>query len=111
MSNLYKIAGQAAPTANSDTVLYTVPALKNFISSTLALVNRNTSGVISSYRIAVVPAGESLANRHYIEFDALVDGRGSKRLTLGMTLSAGDTVVVRSSSGDMSFTLFGTEQS
>lgn len=109
MANVNKIS-QAAPVADTDTTLYTVPALTQFISSTLALVNRNVTD-ISSIRIAVVPNGEALSNKHYIEYDMLVDARGSRRYTIGMTLSAGDKVVVRSDTGDMSFTLFGVEQS
>lgn len=110
MPNGYKIAGQVAPSANQDTVLYTVPALKSFLGSTLNIVNRNTAGVMSSFRVAVVPAGETLSAQHFIEYEKLVESRDSKRLTIGMTLSAGDVVFVRSSSGDLSFTLFGTEQ-
>jgi hypothetical protein len=75
----------------------------------LAIVNRNTTGVIASFRVAVVPAGETLANKHYIEFESLLQAREGKRLTMGLTLAAGDTVVVRSSTADLSFSLFGSE--
>lgn len=109
MPNAYKVAGQAAPSANQDTVLLTVGANKQFLGSTLAIVNRNTAGVISSFRVAVVPAGETLSAKHYIEYEKLIDARDSKRLTIGMTLGAGDSVIVRSSSADLSFTLFGSE--
>lgn len=111
MPNAYKVAGQVAPAANQDTVLFTVGALKQFLGSTLNIVNRNTAGAMSSFRVAVVPAGETLAAKHYIEYEKLINARDSKRLTIGMTLNAGDTVVVRASSADLSFTLFGSELS
>lgn len=110
MPNGYKVAGQAAPAANADTNLYVVPASKMFVGSTLNVASRNTSGAISSFRVAVVPSGESLSAKHYIEYEKLIQSRGSKRLTIGITLAAGDTVIVRSSDGNLSFSLFGTEQ-
>lgn len=111
MPTAYKIAGQAAPAANQDTTLYSVPALKSFLSSTVTIVNRNTAGVMGSFRMAVVPSGETLSNKHYIEYETLLQSRESKRVTIGMTLATGDSVIVRSSSADMSFTLFGAELS
>ncbi len=110
MPSVHKIAGQAAPVADTNTDLYTVPGSTQFISSTLAFVNRDTEEA-ASIRIAVVPNGETLSNEHYLEYGALLDARESRRITIGMTLSAGDKVIVRSDTADTSFTLFGVEQS
>lgn len=111
MPNSYKIAGQAAPAANTDTDLYVVPAAKSFVGSSIVICNRNTAGVNSKFRIAVVPNGESLANKHYLAYDQFVPDRDSVTKTIGMSLATGDKVVVRSDSTDLSFTLFGSEVS
>lgn len=109
MPNSYKIAGQAAPAADTDTTLYTVPASKQFVGSSILICNRNTTGVNSKFRIAVVPNGQVLADQHYLHFDQFAPARETVTKTIGMSLATGDAVVVRSDSADLSFTLFGSE--
>ena len=111
MPKVYKISGQAAPAADTDTVLYTVPALTSFVQSTLSICNRDKTGLIAEFRVAVVPSGESLSNKHYLRYDELIDFRASKTMTLGFTLATGDKVYVRASSPNLSFSLFGAELS
>lgn len=109
MPNTYKTMGQAAPGANSDTELYKVPLLTQFVESSLTVCNRNITGVAATFRIAVVPAGQSLATKHYLVYDQMLDARSSTTLTLGFTMGPEDKVFVRASSGDLSFSLFGCE--
>lgn len=109
MANTYKIAGQAAPGANSDTLLYTVPDATQFVESTLTVCNRNVTGVMSTFRVAVVKAGEALSDKCYLAYNIPLEARAVQTLTLGFTLGAGDKVFVRSSSGDLSFGVFGCE--
>lgn len=111
MAKVYKIAGQSAPSSNVDTTLYTVPANTTFIGSSLNIVNRSKNSVATSFRVAVVPNGATLSIQHYIEYDKLLDSRDSKNLIIGWSLQAGDRVIVRADSSDLSFTLFGVEQS
>lgn len=106
----YKIAGQSAPNADTNTVLYTVPVATEFVESTLTICNRNQNSA-DAFSIAVVKAGETLGDKHYLDFNKPVDARDSKEKTIGFTLSAGDSVVVWSSSGNLSFSLFGVELS
>lgn len=111
MPKVYKVAGQSIPAANTDTLLYTSPALTSFIQSTLTVCNQDVAGVIAAFRIAVVPSAETLAAKHYLVFDQLIDFRATKQFTLGFTLAAGDKVYVRSSTAGTSFSLFGCEAS
>lgn len=108
MAKAYKVAGQSAPTANTDTTLYTVPANTNFVASSLVFCNRSSS-VLSTLRIAIVPNGQTLNNQHYISYEEILDIRERKSMVLGFALAAGDKVVVRSSTANLSFTLFGVE--
>ncbi len=106
MTSVYKVLGQSAPAATTNTTLYTVPASTSAVCSTLVIANRDVS---TSVRVAVRPAGASLANEHYIAFDTPVNQYDSIFLTLGVTLAATDVVTVYAGTADVSFSLFGTE--
>jgi hypothetical protein len=107
MATRYKVLGQVAPSATTDTTVYTAPAGKDTVISTIIVANRASTN--ASYRIAVRPAGATLANLHYVAFDIVVTANDSTAMTLGLTLSATDVVTVRASSADVTFSLFGTE--
>jgi hypothetical protein len=106
MPIVYKVLGQSAPTSGSFTDLYAVPTGSSAICSTLTVANR---GLSTFYRIAVRPTGSALADRHYIVFDGIVDQYSSVLLTLGITLNSTDVVTVRANTSDLSFGLFGSE--
>ncbi len=103
----YKVLGQVAPAATTDTDLYTVPAATSAVISTLVVANRDTS--TATYRISIRPGGASQADEHYIAYDVTVAGADSTTLTLGLTLAATDVVTVYASTADLSFNLFGSE--
>jgi hypothetical protein len=106
MATTYKVLGQESPAANTDDDLYTVPSATSAVVSTLSVCNR---GVSTTFRVAVRPAGATLANQHYIVYDNFVNQYDSVFLTLGVTLAATDVVTVRAGTADMSFSLFGSE--
>ena len=108
MATTYKILAQDAPSADSDTTLYTVPSATSTVVSTIAICNR---GVSSTFRIAVRPTGDALANKHYIVYDNIVNAGDSVFLTLGVTLQAAVLIVIRAGTADFSFSAFGSELS
>ena len=108
MATAYKVLGQESPAANTDDDLYTVPSATSAVVSTLSVCNR---GVSTTFRVAVRPAGATLANQHYIVYDNYVNAGDAVFLTLGITLAATDVVTVRAGTADMSFSLFGSELS
>lgn len=107
MATTYKVLGQSAPSATTDTTLYTVPAATNAVVSTIVIANRASTA--ASYRIAIRPAGATLANQHYVAYDVSVGANDSTALTLGITLAATDVVTVYASTANLSFTAFGSE--
>ena len=107
MATTYKVLGQVAPVATTDTTLYTVPAATQAVVSTLVVANR--SATVASYRIAIRPAGASLANEHYIAYDITVGAGDSTTLTIGITLASTDVVAVYASTDNLTFNLFGSE--
>jgi len=109
MADALKVLGQAAPAATTDTTLYTVGAGASAVVSTLTVCNR--SATAATFRVAVRPAGAVLANLHYVYYDAPLAGNATFAATLGITLAATDVVTVRSDTGNVSFSLFGTEVS
>jgi glucose-6-phosphate dehydrogenase assembly protein OpcA len=107
MSVSYKVLGQVAPGATTDTALYTVPSATEAVISTVIVANRASSA--ATYRIAIRPNGATLANEHYIAYDVTVGAGDSTTLTLGLTLDAADVITVRASTADLSFSAFGSE--
>jgi glucose-6-phosphate dehydrogenase assembly protein OpcA len=107
MPTVYKVLGQNAPSATSDTNLYTVPAATSAVVSTIVVANRAAAS--ATYRIAIRPAGATLANQHYLAFDVTVGASDSTTLTLGITLAATDVVTIYASSANLSFSIFGSE--
>lgn len=106
MATTYKVLGQSAPSATTNTTLYTVPAATSTVASTLVVANR---GVSTTFRVAIRPAGATLANEHYIVYDSSVNQYDSVFLTLGITLAATDVVTVYAGAATLSFSLFGSE--
>ena len=107
MANAYKVLGQVAPSATTDTTAYTVPSSTEAVISTIVIANRAASA--GTYRIAVRPNGATIANEHYLAYDVAIAANDSTALTLGITIDATDVVTVYASSADMSFNLFGSE--
>jgi hypothetical protein len=109
MTEDYKVLGQSAPGATTATDLYTVGSGKKAVISTLIICNR--AGASATFRVAIRPAGASLANAHYIAYDTTISANDSIPLTLGITLAATDVVTVYASTANFSFSLFGAELS
>ena len=107
MATTYKVLGQSAPSANTATTLYTVPADTQAVVSTLVVANRAAS--TATYRIAVRPAAATLANQHYVAYDVTVGASDSTTLTLGITLATTDVITVYASTANLSFNVFGSE--
>ena len=106
MAITYKVLGQLLPTAATLSTLYTVPNSTQSVASTLCVCNQSST---ASFRVAVRPSGAAVEAKHYIAYDSIVQANDTVFLTLGFTLSSTDVVSVYSSSGTVSFTLFGSE--
>ena len=103
----YKVLGQSNPSATTLTTLYTVPSAKSAVCSTLSVCNQAASS--GTYRVAVRPAGEAIATKHYVVYDATIPANSTDTLTIGITLATTDVVSVYASSTSFSFNLYGDE--
>lgn len=106
MATAYKVLGQVHVAANTDTTLYTVPSATSAVCSTLAICNM---GVSTTYRVAIRPAGATLADQHYLVYEAAINQYDTALLTIGVTLAATDVVTVRAATADVTFQLYGSE--
>jgi len=107
MATTYKVLGQVAPSATTATTLYTVGAGKSTVVSTIAVCNR--AATAATYRVAIRPAGATLANEHYIAYDSTLAANDSTMITIGVTLATTDVITVYASTANTSFSAFGSE--
>jgi hypothetical protein len=107
MATTYKVLAQSAPSATTNTDVYTVGSGKSAVVSTITVCNRAATS--ATYRIAIRVAGSALSNEEYIAYDAAVPANDTIALTLGITLAATDVVTVYASTANTSFNLFGSE--
>jgi glucose-6-phosphate dehydrogenase assembly protein OpcA len=107
MPTTYKVLGQSNPAATTATTLYTVPASTQAVISTIVIANLTATA--ATFRIAVRPAGATLANSQYIAYDITVGASDSTALTLGVTMNTTDVLTVYASTANLTFTAFGSE--
>lgn len=107
MASVYKVLAQSNPSANTLTTAYTVPADRATVVSTAVITNFGPSP--ASFRIAIRPAGASIAQNMYIAYDITVPSLDATALTLGLTLATTDVISVYSSTGLVNFNIFGSE--
>lgn len=107
MANTYKVLGQSAPSATSETNIYTVPAATQAVVSTIFIANRGTSG--GTFRIAVRPSGASIANQHYIAYNVPLEANSMLSITAGITMATTDVITVYASTSNFSFNVYGSE--
>ena len=102
----YKVLAQSAPSAATATTLLTASSAT--IVSTLNVAN--IGGAADTIRVAVRPAGATLANQHYQVYGLTVPGNGQYTWQCGITLANTDVVTIYSTNGTCAFSAFGQEQ-
>ena len=107
MPTTYKVLGQSNPSATTATTLYTVPSATQTVISTIVIANLTSTA--ATFRIAVRPAGATLANSQYIAYDITVGASDSTALTLGVTMNTTDVLTVYASTANLTFTACGSE--
>jgi hypothetical protein len=109
MATTYKVLGQVNPPATTVTPVYTVPSSTSAIISTISVCNQ--AATPATFRIAVQPAGITIAAKHYINYDTVIAANDTIFLTLGITLATTDVISIYTSSTTVSVSVFGTELS
>ena len=107
MADTLKVLGQVAPAATTLTDLYTAPAGTQVVVSSIIVCNRGNSD--TTFRVAVVPGGASIENKHYLYYDTRIPAHDTLAAQIGITLGAQDVIRVQSDTGEVSFGAFGIE--
>lgn len=109
MTTVYKVLGQAAPAATTETDLYEVPALKSGVISSLFICNRGSAA--TTFRMSISVGGGATADKDYRYFDIPLAGNDTFVITTGITMAAGDIMRVYAGNNQLSFNLDGQEMS
>lgn len=109
MADTPKVLGQSNPTATTLTDMYTVPGSTTAVGSSLMVANRGATA--TTFRVSVAVAGAADSNEQYLYYDVAIPANDTFMATLGMTLGAADVVRVYAGDAQLSFNLFGSEQS
>lgn len=107
MAEARKILSQTAPTATVLTDSYTVPASTETVVSSITVCNRATTS--SYFHVSVAPSGAADSVEQYMYYDVEIVGRDTMSAQVGLTLSQGDVIRVRSSTNNLSFHFYGVE--
>lgn len=107
MAELLKVLGQAAPAAETETLIYTGPVDGSAVCSSIIICNRGAGD--TKVRVLIAPQGAVTDPKHYIIYDETLSANESMSMTIGATVEAGDEIRVESDTGDASFSIFGTE--
>lgn len=107
MATTYKVLGQVAPAATTETDLYTVPASTMTVASTISVANRSSTD--ATFRISISVNGAATATKDYMVYDITCGGNGYVAFTVGATMDSTDKIRVYASTADLSFTVFGSE--
>lgn len=100
-----KILGQAAPSAVTNTTVYTVPATK---SAVFNVSMTNTASTPAMVRLALAAAAAPTSSE-YVEYDTLLPQNGVLERG-GLVAEAGKLVVVYSSIAGVSVSVYGYEE-
>lgn len=108
MTLTYKRLGATAVTANTDTLLYTVPASTSAVVSSVVVCN--TGATARTFRLAICPGAiGSVTAADYIIYDAVVPGNNTYIATCGFSLAAASQVMVRAAHAEVVFNIWGSE--
>jgi len=107
---VYKVLGQSAPTLDTLTALYTVPANKSAVAATLIVSQiGDANDPAATYRVSVAINGAADAPAQIVLNEVQLAANVADVRKLGLTLGPGDVVRVRCREASCAFNLFGTE--
>lgn len=107
MATVIKVLGQAATSSTTETDLYTVPALKSTVVSSIVVCNRGASA--TTFRVSISVGGGATATKDYIYYDVTIPPYDTFIATVGLTLATTDKIRVYAGNANLSFSVYGQE--
>ena len=109
MTTTYKVLGQVAPLATTETDVYTVPAATQVVLSTVHVCNRGNTD--TTFRLSLSVNGSATATKDFLAYDAALPANDFVALTLGLTLDTADVVRIYAGNNNITVAVFGAELS
>ena len=106
MTETLKVLGQSYPSASTLTPLYTCSAIGAAISS-ITVCNQGVAS--ATFNVSIAIGGAIDAPQQYLYYGLQITPNDTFTATLGLTVAGGDVVRVFSTTGNVSFQLFGSE--
>lgn len=100
------LLGKAVGTVNTNVTVYTVPSNVVFSTATVVICNRSSSAVTVKMAVSTT---DTPNNTDYVMYNVSIDP-GQTLEQSCTVLSAGEKVVVNSSSADISIRVYGMEK-
>lgn len=109
-TNYYKQLGAEAVTADTDTLLYTVPANGQAIVASVFICNRDPSNT-NNFRLYHIKNGgvSAVEDKYALYYDEPIAPSDSFAVTCGISMAPNDSLVVRSNSANVNFVATGQE--
>jgi hypothetical protein len=107
-----KVLGQSNPSATTVTTLYTVPASKEAVISSVSVAN--LAAADATFDIIVQPSADvsaTILDKQYFGKNITVGASDTTIITVGITLATGDVVKINASTATIAFQAFGDEAS
>lgn len=107
-----KVLGQSNPSATTVTTLYTVPASKEAVISSVSVAN--LAAATATFDIIVQPSADvsaTILDKQYFGKNITVGASDTTIITVGITLATGDVVKINASTATVAFQAFGDEAS
>src|ERR1700748_958631 len=105
MTESLKVLAQLVPTPITLSDLYIVPTATSTSVSSITVCNQNGSTNIL-FRVSIAVGGATDDPKQYIYYDLVLGNNDTFIATIGLSLSAGDVVRIKSSDPNVSFNLF-----
>lgn len=108
MAATYKNARiQGTASTSTYSILYSVPAGKSAVISTISIAN--TAATDTNYRIAIVDTDVTPTATDWLVYDSVVSANDSTFLSIGITLTATQKLKISSSANTTTFMCFISE--
>jgi hypothetical protein len=110
MTEALKVLGQSFPAANTLTPIYTCGSTLGSTCSSITICNQSPT-VTAYFNVSVAIGGSADTPAQYVYYQLPIDPYDTFIATIGFTLAENDVVRVLSTTGTVSFSLFGCELS
>lgn len=107
MTEAVKKLGAAMPTANTLQTLYSVPAARSAVISSIVICNQSSRNAL--FRLSHAVAGAADTRAQYQYYDQFIPPKQTFIATIGMTAGASDVIRAQSDNSETSFTAYGSE--